>query len=433
MPAEPGDRPRVLLMRALSGSAAAVLLAGLLVLPGAPAYAADVACADLGADDPRPPTPEAVSAPLQALGVPAAQAYLRSQGVEPGAGVTVAVLDSGVVRDGSVPLASGLQAPSFGKARELVSYQGSAVAGLIAAPETDEGDPVGIAPAARIVDVRVYDALVPADDGTEVGVSASRVAQGLAWVLDRASSIDVVNVSLQVESTPEITDLVERLWRKGVIVVAQSGDRPTQVVEGSSSPFDAYVGEPRPGEDVVDVVFPAGYQRQVVAVSATAGGADVSGIVMRNSAVDVAAPTAGALSVALNGAVCVLPETSTSLAAAEVSGVVAMLISAYPDDTPQQTLDRLVNTAAGRPDVRSPLLGAGVVQADQAVSRILEPSVDGQLGQTQVLPDVERAVAPEPEPDVLAGTRRDAVWWGLLGGGALLLALVLRPVLSRRR
>ena len=36
------------------------------------------------------------------------------------------------------------------------------------------------------------------------------------------------------------------------------------------------------------------------------------------------------------------------------------------------------------------------------------------------------------QPDVLAATRRHAVWWGLLGGGALLVAVVLRPVLSRR-
>ena len=43
------------------------------------------------------------------------------------------------------------------------------------------------------------------------------------------------------------------------------------------------------------------------------------------------------------------------------------------------------------------------------------------------------AALPVEEPDVLESTRRDAVWWGLFGGGALVVALLLRPVLSRRR
>ena len=47
--------------------------------------------------------------------------------------------------------------------------------------------------------------------------------------------------------------------------------------------------------------------------------------------------------------------------------------------------------------------------------------------------DTTPAVAPEPEPDPLAGASDDAVWWGLLGGGVLVVALLLRPVLARRR
>jgi membrane-anchored mycosin MYCP len=46
---------------------------------------------------------------------------------------------------------------------------------------------------------------------------------------------------------------------------------------------------------------------------------------------------------------------------------------------------------------------------------------------------VLKARAPRAEADALADTRRDAVWWGLAGGGALVIALLLRPVLARRR
>jgi membrane-anchored mycosin MYCP len=56
------------------------------------------------------------------------------------------------------------------------------------------------------------------------------------------------------------------------------------------------------------------------------------------------------------------------------------------------------------------------------------------VSQTSLEPDPHlRATAPVPSDDLLAGTRDDAVWWGLVGGGVLLLALILRPMLARRR
>lgn len=35
--------------------------------------------------------------------------------------------------------------------------------------------------------------------------------------------------------------------------------------------------------------------------------------------------------------------------------------------------------------------------------------------------------------DPLATVRENAIWWGIAGGGALGLALVLRPLFSRRK
>jgi membrane-anchored mycosin MYCP len=55
------------------------------------------------------------------------------------------------------------------------------------------------------------------------------------------------------------------------------------------------------------------------------------------------------------------------------------------------------------------------------------------LGAGSVEHEPQLLTVPEEPDDVLAKTRQDAVWWGLVGGGALLLAVVLRPVLARRR
>ncbi len=171
----------------------------------------------------------------------------------------------------------------------------------------------------------------------------------------------------------------------------------------------------------------------VLGVGAVLDGTDPgSRELLSSSAVDVAAPTGGAVSLGLNGGSCGVSTVSTSWAAAEVTGVLALLMSAYPDDSPAQVVDRLVGTADGRPDVRSPLLGAGVVQAEEALARGLQQIGPDGTGSTRAEVGGDPASAPQPEPDLLAAIRDDAVWWGVLGGGALLLALVLRPVLARR-
>jgi membrane-anchored mycosin MYCP len=78
--------------------------------------------------------------------------------------------------------------------------------------------------------------------------------------------------------------------------------------------------------------------------------------------------------------------------------------------------------------------GRGIVQPVEALTRPLRPARDGTIGYgPAAAPRVAPAALPQEEPDVLRGTRDDAGWWGLFGGGALVVAMLLRPVLSRRR
>jgi membrane-anchored mycosin MYCP len=80
------------------------------------------------------------------------------------------------------------------------------------------------------------------------------------------------------------------------------------------------------------------------------------------------------------------------------------------------------------------LVGAGEVQAFQALTRPIEMDEEGTvLSAGEVVDEPQVLRVPDEPEDVLASTRENAVWWGLVGGGALLLALVLRPVLARRR
>jgi len=140
------------------------------------------------------------------------------------------------------------------------------------------------------------------------------------------------------------------------------------------------------------------------------------------------------VSYGLNGDTCLVEPTSTAAAAGEVAGVLALLFQRYPFELPAQIVSRLVNTADGTTDDRTPLTGAGVVQPYEALTRPLLPAGDGTVERTVVRTGTaKRAAVPEPDPDLLASTRENAVWWGLIGGGLLVVALLLRPVLARRR
>ncbi len=357
------------------------------------------------------------------------------------------MVDSGVrVSGDDLVVTSSDRVPDFAVADGYVSWQGTALAGIIAGADTTtaagEELAVGLAPAAKLVDERVYDVGPESANDEQREPTAAGLIEGLRRLepkVRKKDGVRIVNVSLRVSATPaereQLAEAVGALTARGAIVVAAAGDR--RDVQQSDSDEGGY----ELGEDYADRIWPAALSRtdpRVVAVTTSvAAGQDVTAAMVESSAIDVAVPSAGAVSYAINGTPCSLDEPSTAVAAAQVSGVLALLLTVFPDENADQVIARLEGTATGgsrdpdNPDVR---VGRGIVQPVEALTRALRPGRRGDLGGS-TRPDVPtRPVAlPEPEPDVLADTRSDAIWWGLLGGGGLLLALLLRPVLARRR
>ena len=420
---------------------ASALLVPLLVplLVQAPAHAdiqQDVTCVELeNSGTEATYRTDRSSVPLTTLGITAAYERMNRPGL-PGAGVKVAVIDSGI--DAGPPLLDVQRGPSYANLDEVVNYHGTAVAGLIAGkPRGDQ--PTGIAPGATVVDVRVYDDDDTSDEGA-APVEVDRLVRGIEWVTDHAEDegIGVATIALRVGWSRALGRAIRELHREAdVVVVAASGNRPTD--EGD--PLLSTYGELRPGEDAAKQIYPAGFLDDVVAASATIGGhpdevdgGDARDFVLQSSAIDVAVPTYDAVSLGRNGSSCLLQDVATSWAAAEVSGVAALLRAQYPLDSADQVVARLVATASGSSEDRNPVVGAGVVQPVEALTRPLTPDDAGGLDRTPV---EERALppaaAPRPDADPLADARDDAVWFGLLGGAAVVLALLLRPVLARRR
>jgi membrane-anchored mycosin MYCP len=428
-------RPR----RAAASAAASLVVAGLAVLAPAPAYADGDACDSINAPDTRVDQRPDPSGPVRDLQIEDLQEQLPG-GRAPGEGAVVAVLDSGIA--GGFAQMAGSTPP-----REITDWHGTAMAGVIAGPQ-DGSRVIGFAPAAELVDVRVYDSLQADDE--EVGLSADGVAAGLQWLVDNHGSLgtDIAVVPLPVARTDAMDAAIDRLDQLDVIVVAASGDRPSQETDPL---YDEYGGEvdegsdgPPPGEDAAKDSWPAGYDNGNVVAVATAApdGASSADIVLRNQAIDVAAPTLDLVGYGMNGAPCVVPHSGaqslapgSAWAAAEVAGVLALLETAYAGETAEQLLARLYATATGTASVtqNNVLTGHGIIQPLEALRRPLRPAKNGALPTSEVRDRDNVPVAvPESEPDLLASTRDNAIWWGLLGGGALLVAMVLRPVLTRR-
>jgi membrane-anchored mycosin MYCP len=406
--------------------AAGFALAGLVVLPPAPASALDsVLCQSVGDDVVSTTDP---SVPLDLLGIEDAQGVLGGP-AGAGSGVNVAVLDSGVSRQGgSVDVTGGTVVSRGGKIQDP---HGTAVASLISGAPRADGGLVGVAPGAGILDVRVYDTTEDDSPDGDPPTSAA-LATGLRWVADNAASsgIRIANVSVSVAPSDELAAAVAAAQAAGVVVVAETGNR------GTTGPMETHPSAV-PGEDVARDVYPAGYDG-VVGVNATAGGApsgtDALLNVASSSATDVAAPTYGSVVLSVNGSTCTLQDINSGWAAAEVSGVLALLWSKYPDDDADQITARLLNTASGTTDDPTKLTGVGVVQPMEALTRPVTAGADGRVSDTRSARDENpRARAPEPEVDTLASLRHTALWVAILGGAALLLALMLRPVLAHRR
>jgi len=320
---------------------------------------------------------------------------------------------------------------SFGVGGPVIFGQGTNVAGLVAGGAREDGRPTGVAPAATIVDLRVYAA--PLDSGA-LDVPTANVTAAVRWLVENAEAdgIGVVVVGFDVEGDAALERAVRDLSREDVVIVAATGDRP---VDGQPG-FEDYGGTPAPGEDVSGEVLPAGYEG-VLGVTSTAGGVsavDASSSVLLSRDIDVAVPTYGAVTLAPNGATCAIDPIGSAPAAGIAAGVVALLRSAYPDDNARQIIARLTASASGSLAAPTTATGFGVLQPVEALTQELAPDEAGTVDDMpRERQEPVRVTAPEPEPDPLAGALEDARWWGLVGGGALVVALLARPLLTSRR
>ena len=297
---------------------------------------------------------------LQAIQIPAAWAVSR------GAGATVAVLDTGVAYEDRgiyrrAPDLAGTRftrgwdfvdgdphpndvAPPDGGALPARQSHGTHIAGIIAQTTGNGTGAAGVAPKAAIMPIRV---LKPDQSGSPVAI-----ARGLRFAADHGA--DVANLSITGSSPNRVLeDAIGYAASRGVTIVAAAGNG------GGAS-----------------VGFPGAYPK-VVAVGAVSRDRTRAYYSNYGKALDLVAaggdgPEDGVLQQTLKGgpaSFCYCFMASTSAAAAQVSGVAALVVASGRATGPVGVRSALLSSARdlGRSGW-DPEHGAGLVQASHAVA-----------------------------------------------------------------
>lgn len=245
--------------------------------------------------------------------------------------VTIAMIDTGV--DLEHPDLVGQVADNQNFAKEFSASftsdkHGTAVAGIMVAKKDNATGITGIAPDAKLIALK---ACWPDQDN---GIAAVCNSLTLALAINAAirADVDILNMSLTGPDDPLLAVLLNKAIAKGLLVVA-------------ANPSD---GNP-------DARFPASL-KDVIAVNSW----PLSPQAQQVSAEPVAAPGEKVLTTLPQGTYDFI--SGSSIAAAEVSGIIALLLELKPDLSLTET-KQVLQKATSQPNVNS----IAVVNASTAV------------------------------------------------------------------
>ncbi len=299
-----------------------------------------------------------------------------------GSGVDVAVIDSGVApveglaADGKIVNGPDLSfdqqagAPpyldTFGHGTHLASIIAGRDSGIASGALPGAGDFAGIAPGARIVNIKVASA------GGETDVS--QVIAAIDWVVEHRSqdglNIRVLNLSFGTDGAQDylvdpLAFAAEVAWRRGVVVVTAAGNAGQVTGRLANPAVDPYVlavgaadlhGTIDTADDTVPTWSSPGDATRTPDL--VAPGVAVPGLRDPGSILDLAAPSPSG-SRFLRG-------SGTSQATAVVSGAVALLLDDRPGLTPDQVKALLAGTATHLAAADPSAQGAGLLNVRAA-------------------------------------------------------------------
>ena len=354
----------------------------------------------------------------------ASQAWRESEG----AGVTVAVLDSGVDPGVSDLAGSVRPGPDLTRLRTPASspawgVHGTWMASIIAGHGHKGGSDgiIGIAPEAKILSVRVL------PEKNDPGFHAydtepeQRIQQALAAGIRDATGDGAKVLSMSLGYTAPsaaVRAAVQYALGRGVVLVASSGNSGQD--------------DMRSDNGFAPVSFPAEYPG-VLSVAALKSDGSVAGFSSNNLSVQVAAPGFDVPAQGRDGQYWLV--SGTSPACAVVAGVAALIKARYPALAPSLVLRAITSTArSAAPGSYSTRTGFGAVDAAAAL-RAAGQLARQRPGKSPVAVSDHFGAGSVAAPEPVAPRGPGALlWFCLLALVSLAVAAASgRRVLARRR
>ncbi|HEX5598479.1 MAG TPA: type VII secretion-associated serine protease mycosin [Micromonosporaceae bacterium] len=329
-----------------------------------------------------------------------------------GAGMTVAVIDSGVDPDhpqlrGRV--AGGRDFLDGGDGTLDCAGHGTAVASVIAATASAGISFRGLAPQARILPVRVSEQQVVGESRSGRTVTATEFARAIRWAVDQGA--DVLNLSVVLyEDNPAVRSAVAYALERDRVVVAAVGNLHEN-------------GDPTP--------YPAAYEG-VLGVGAIGPDGTRSQFSQTGPYVDVLAPGVDVLvAVPGNGH---QRQDGTSYATPFVAATAALVREYQPELSAAEVVRRIIATTDPAIGGAGNAYGSGVVNPYRAITDTAAVTDDGEA---PVALPVLRADAAELAKQTRRDRTRQMSWWvasvGAVVAGLVMLVAAVLPRGARRR
>lgn len=366
-----------------------------------------------------------------------------------GAGVTVAVIDTGVNASPRVPAeAGGDFVDAGGNGLSDCDSHGTLTASLIAGRPAPTDAFIGVAPEARLISLRQSsEAFQPTGARTDPNDPNTTQTAGsirsLARAIVHAANMDagVINISEAacVKATRPIDESTlgaavnYAVNVKNAVIVVAAGNTGRDCTQ-NPGPDPSMPDDPRGWKKVQTIVTPAWYDPLVLTVGSISKEGAPSNFSVHGPWLGAAAPGEDLIALgydgnpvnALSGEDGPVPISGTSFSAAFVSGIAALIRQRFPDLTPAQVINRITASARHPGGGVDGVVGAGVVDPLAALTWDMPPGPKKAPVRVKEIPPPVYIPPPDRRPMtmvVVAGVSLVL----LLGLGAL-----VRRALRRR-
>ncbi len=340
----------------------------------------------------------------------------RVRALSRGAGVSVAIIDTGVTPGPRLPVLAGGgdYVAAGGDGLSDCDAHGTLIAGIIGgAPDSADGF-AGVAPDAHLISIRyrsgAFSLERPSSSNSDeqTGLEIRTLARAITHAANLGAGVITVALPVCVAAGARVDQSMlaaavgYAVHVRGALIVAGAGNTGEQGCQQNPDIDPSLPSDVRNWKNVQTISAPGWYAPDVLTVGfTTATGAPMPeslwgpwvSVAAPGTGVESLGPGNGGLINAVGGANSMVPVGGASFAAAYVSGVAALLRSRFPNETAAEIAARLQASAHAPARGVDNIVGAGVIDPAAALGYATPPKPPVGLFRT-----TELVVPPPPRP-----------------------------------